>query len=163
MDVSVEGGVSQDETRAITIREGRPADLGRLVAIENAAFEGDRLTRRSLRAHLTKSTVALLVAEAEVAGFPRVVGYALIAFRKGSKKARLYSIAGDPEHRLGSGRGLGGGLLAACEEEVFANGALLIQRRSPGPGAVVLLHAVFWMSRQCPGDGGAEQRRYRSS
>jgi [ribosomal protein S18]-alanine N-acetyltransferase len=147
MDVSVEGGVSQDETRAITIREGRPADLGRLVAIENAAFEGDRLTRRSLRAHLTKSTVALLVAEAEVAGFPRVVGYALIAFRKGSKKARLYSIAGDPEHRLGSGRGLGGGLLAACEEEARRRGAqsLVLEVRADNARAIALYEKRDYM------------------
>jgi ribosomal-protein-alanine N-acetyltransferase len=142
MDVSVEGGVKQDEAPAITIRKGRLADLDRLVAIENAAFEGDRLTRRSLRAHLTKPTVSLLVAEVEV-GFAQVIGYALIAFRKESKKARLYSIASDPEYRLGSGRGLGRLLLAACETEAVRRGAeaLVLEVRADNARAIALYEA----------------------
>jgi ribosomal protein S18 acetylase RimI-like enzyme len=140
MDVSVEGGVSQDEAPAITIRKGRPADLDRLIAIENAAFEGDRLTRRSLRAHLTKPTVTLLVAEAKVGNFAQVIGYALVAFRKDSKKARLYSIASDPEYRLGSGRGLGRKLLAACETDAAERGAesLVLEVRADNARAIAL-------------------------
>jgi ribosomal protein S18 acetylase RimI-like enzyme len=139
MDVSVEGGVSRDAT-AIKVRKGRLADLDRLIAIENAAFEGDRLTRRSLRAHLTRSTVSLLVGEAEMQGLAHVIGYALIAFRKGSKKARLYSIASDPEYRLGSGRGLGGLLLAACEEEAARRGAesLVLEVRADNARAIAM-------------------------
>jgi ribosomal-protein-alanine N-acetyltransferase len=142
MDLSVEGGVSRDAA-AIQIRKGSLVDLDRLVAIENAAFEGDRLTRRSLRAHLTKSTVSLLVAEAEIAGFAHVVGYALIAFRKDSKKARLYSIASDPEYRLGSGRGLGRRLLHACEEEAARRGAesLVLEVRADNARAIALYEA----------------------
>jgi [ribosomal protein S18]-alanine N-acetyltransferase len=136
VDIPVEGGVKQDETPAITVRKGKLADLDRLVDIENAAFQGDRLTRRSLRAHLTKSTVALLVAEVEVARVPRVVGYALIAFRKGSKKARLYSIAGDPQHRIGAGKRL----IAACEEEAARRGAesLVLEVRADNARAIAL-------------------------
>jgi [ribosomal protein S18]-alanine N-acetyltransferase len=136
MDISVEGGVTQDQRSAITIRKGTLADLDRLVAIENAAFQGDRLTRRSLRAHLTKRTVSLLVAEANMDGLPRVVGYALIAFRKGSKKARLYSIAGDPQHRIGTGKRL----IAACEEEAARRGAesLVLEVRGDNARAIAL-------------------------
>ncbi|MEA2832249.1 MAG: [ribosomal protein S18]-alanine N-acetyltransferase [Methylobacteriaceae bacterium] len=143
MDISVEGGVKQDEAPAITIRKGRLADLDRLVAIENAAFEGDRLTRRSLRAHLTKRTVTLLVAEAEAGGFAQVIGYALIAFRKESKKARLYSIATDPEYRLGSGRGLGRVLLAACEAQAARRGmeTLVLEVRADNARAIALYEA----------------------
>jgi ribosomal protein S18 acetylase RimI-like enzyme len=143
MDVSVEGGVKQDEAPAIAIRKGRLADLDRLVAIENAAFEGDRLTRRSLRAHLTKPTVTLLVAETETGGFAQVIGYALIAFRKESKKARLYSIASDPEYRLGSGRGLGRVLLAASETEAARRGAeaLVLEVRADNARAIALYEA----------------------
>jgi ribosomal-protein-alanine N-acetyltransferase len=143
MDVSMEGGVKQHEAPAITIRKGRLADLDRLVAIENAAFEGDRLTRRSLRAHLTKPTVSLLVAEAEMDGFSQVIGYALIAFRKDSKKARLYSIASDPEYRLGSGRGLGRVLLADCEDEAARRGAetLVLEVRADNARAIALYDA----------------------
>jgi ribosomal protein S18 acetylase RimI-like enzyme len=136
MDLPVEGGVKQDKPPAISIRRGRLADLDRLVAIENAAFEGDRLSRRSLRAHLTKSTVSLLIAEAEVAGFPHVVGYALIAFRAHSKKARLYSIASDQQHRLGIGRPM----LTACEEEAARRGAesLILEVRADNARAIAL-------------------------
>jgi ribosomal protein S18 acetylase RimI-like enzyme len=143
MDVSMEGGVKQDEAPAIAIRKGRLADLDRLVAIENAAFEGDRLTRRSLRAHLTKPTVTLLVAETETGGFAQVIGYALIAFRKESKKARLYSIASDPEYRLGSGRGLGRVLLAASETEAARRGAeaLVLEVRADNARAIALYEA----------------------
>jgi ribosomal protein S18 acetylase RimI-like enzyme len=143
MDVSVESGVKQDEAPAITIRKGRLADLDRLVAIENAAFEGDRLTRRSLREHLTKPTVSLLVAEAEAGGFAQVIGYALIAFRRDSKKARLYSIASDPKYRLGSGRGLGRVLLAACEAEAARRGAetLVLEVRADNARAIALYEA----------------------
>src|SRR5438270_12430373 len=135
MDLSVEGGVSRDAA-AIQIRKGSLVDLDRLVAIENAAFEGDRLTRRSLRAHLTKSTVSLLVAEAEVGGYAQAIGYALVAFRSNSKKARLYSIASDPQHRLGLGRLL----LAACEKEAARRGAesLVLEVRPDNARAIAL-------------------------
>jgi ribosomal-protein-alanine N-acetyltransferase len=138
MDVSMEGGVRQ-EAPAITIRKGSVVDLDPLGAIENAAFQGDRLTRRSLRAHLTKPTVTLLVAEAETDGFARVVGYALIAFRKGSKKARLYSIAGDPQHRIGAGKRL----IVACEDEAARRGAasLVLEVRADNARAIALYEA----------------------
>ncbi|MBV8851349.1 MAG: GNAT family N-acetyltransferase [Methylobacteriaceae bacterium] len=140
MDVSVEGGVRQDEPPAIIIRKGRPADLDRLVAIENAAFEGDRLSRRSLRAYLTKPNVSLLIGEADSGKSAQIIGYALVAFRKDSKKARLYSIASDPEYRLGSGRGLGRLLLAACEEEATTRGAesLVLEVRADNVRAIAL-------------------------
>jgi [ribosomal protein S18]-alanine N-acetyltransferase len=136
----MEGGVSQDEPRSITIRKGRLADIDRLVAIENAAFEGDRLSRRSLRAYLTKPNVSLLVAEADVGGFAQVIGYALVAFRKDSKKARLYSLASDPAYRFGSGRGLGRKLLAACERDAAERGAdsLVLEVRADNARAIAL-------------------------
>jgi len=132
----VEGGVKRDAPPAITVRKGTLADLDRLVAIENAAFQGDRLTRRSLRAHLTKPTESLLVDEAETGGFARVVGYALIAFRKDSRKARLYSIAGDPQHRISAGKRL----IAACEEEAARRGAesLVLEVRADNARAITL-------------------------
>jgi ribosomal protein S18 acetylase RimI-like enzyme len=165
MDISVEGGVRQDEAPAIAIRKGRPADLDRLVAIENAAFEGDRLSRRSLRAYLTKPNVSLLVAEATIGGFARAIGYALLAFRKDSKKARLYSIASDPEYRLGSGRGLGRLLLAACEEEAARRGAesLVLEVRADNGRAIALYEARDYVKfATIPGyyEDGASAERY---
>ena len=77
------------------IRSGLAADLPRLVAIENGAFAGDRLSRRALARHL-RSPAALLVATA----LPdRVVAYALLLFRANARRARLYSLAVDPQAR----------------------------------------------------------------
>jgi ribosomal protein S18 acetylase RimI-like enzyme len=136
VDIPLEGRVRQDPAPAITIRKGRLADLDRLVAIENAAFESDRLSRRSLRAHLTKPNVSLLVAEAEMQGFAHVVGYALLAFRASSKSARLYSLASDPQHRLGLGRVM----LDACEGEAKQRGAelLTLEVRADNARAIAL-------------------------
>ncbi len=165
MDISVEGGVTQDAAPAITIRKGSLADLDRLVALENAAFEGDRLTRRSLRAHLTKPTVCLLVAEAEIGGFGQVIGYALIAFRKDSKKARLYSIASDPAHRIGTGRGLGRALLTACEQEALRRGAasVFLEVRADNLRAIALYEHQGYVKFGTLSDyydDGAEAIRY---
>lgn len=89
------------------IRTARMSDIDALVAIENAVFEGDRISRKSFRHLVGASTAAVLVAES--AGAP--AGYAVVLFRKGSTGARLYSIAAKPH-----GGGKGRALLAAAEQ-----------------------------------------------
>ena len=69
------------------IRPGRMSDLDALVAIEQQAFQSDRLSRRSLRRFLAASDTPLLVAQSEGA----VLGYALILLRSGSRSARSSS------------------------------------------------------------------------
>ncbi|RFB81595.1 GNAT family N-acetyltransferase [Methylovirgula sp. 4M-Z18] len=83
-------------------------DLDALHALEELVFDGDRLSRRSLRDFIRSPRVALLVASLG----SEFAGYALVAFRKGSVKARLYSIATNPN--IGR-RGVGRALLIACE------------------------------------------------
>ncbi|GAC1335777.1 MAG: hypothetical protein NVSMB26_21080 [Beijerinckiaceae bacterium] len=146
---------------AAIIRKGRLSDLDRLVAIEIAAFAGDRLSRRTLRAHLTNASVSLLVAEVEKESFAHIVGYALIGFRKTSQKARLYSIATDREHRRGFGRQL----LEACEAEAVARGAtsLILEVRSDNAPAIALYDARGYMKRGMLSDyyeDGASALRY---
>jgi len=103
-------------TSATSVRRASFDDLAAIEAIETAVFEGDRLSRRSLRYFLKSETALLLV----VAVNDRVAGYSLVAFRKRSAYARLYSIALDPaEHR----RGLGRLLLGASERAAKARGA----------------------------------------
>ncbi|ACB94725.1 GNAT family N-acetyltransferase [Beijerinckia indica] len=98
------------------VRKARLADLAKLEALECAAFAHDRLSRRSLRAYILSPRVIMLVAIHE-----RVLaGYSLVAFRKNSSVARLYSLAIAPEK---SGRGLGGALLAASEKAARRRGA----------------------------------------
>jgi ribosomal-protein-alanine N-acetyltransferase len=113
------------------VREARPADLDAIENIENTVFDGDRLSRRSLRYFLTAKTSLLLVLVADKC----VAGYSLVAFRKGSFRARLYSVALDPAKQ---GRGLGRFLLGASEQAASARGALVMRLEVRTDNAVAI-------------------------
>lgn len=115
------------------IREAHPSDLAALVAIENQCFTSDRLSRRSLRYFLASPSATLLVAEMRGV----VAGYSLIAFRKGSVIARLYSIAVDQAFR---GRNLGQALLKASEKAARARSVtfMRLEVRSRNRRAIAL-------------------------
>lgn len=89
------------------IRTARVSDIDALVAIENAVFVADRISRKSFRHLAGATTSAVLIADD--AG--KVAGYCVVLFRKGNAAARLYSIAVAP----GVGPGHGRTLLAAAE------------------------------------------------
>ena len=93
---------------AAEIREAEPADVPALVALEQAVFTTDRLSRRSWRRLVTVPSACVLVAECGGA----LVGSAVLLFRRNSRQARLYSLARDARPDLG---GLGAKLLAAAE------------------------------------------------
>ena len=101
-------------TDAVTVRAGTILDVARLVEIENAAFTTDRISPRSFRRQLRSPTLAILVAERRGS----VHGYALTAFRRTARHARLYSLAVD----VNEGRGLGRRLMAAAESAALARG-----------------------------------------
>ena len=98
------------------VRRATPADLDALVALEQGAFSGARMSRAQYRRHLASPRAAVLVADTAGQG---LLGSALVFFRAGSTLARLYSIATAPAAR---GRGIGGKLLAAAEEAARARG-----------------------------------------
>ncbi|MET0596919.1 MAG: GNAT family N-acetyltransferase [Mesorhizobium sp.] len=98
------------------IRLASMADVDALTCIEDAAFDGDRLSRRSFRHLIGSSSAAVLVAD----DGSRLLGYAAVLFRKGAATARLYSIAMAPGER---GRGNGRSLLAAAEASASARHA----------------------------------------
>lgn len=102
------------------IRPARASDIDALVRIENAAFAGDRISRRSFRQLIERQTAQTLVMEREGA----VAGYCMVLFRRGSVVARLYSIAVDPAL---SGAGLGRRLLEAAEETAFEHDRLVLR------------------------------------
>ena len=62
------------------------ADLDGLVALEQRAFSGDRMSRAQYRRHLDSASVAVLVADTPQEG---LLGSALVFFRRGSALARL--------------------------------------------------------------------------
>jgi ribosomal-protein-alanine acetyltransferase len=105
---------------AATVRLARPDDLDQLAGIEQAAFSGDRLSRRSLRALISTPTADLLVASVG----DRVAGYTLVLRRSSSRIARLYSLAVD---RDWAGRGIGAALLAAAENAARAAGSAALR------------------------------------
>jgi [ribosomal protein S18]-alanine N-acetyltransferase len=120
----------------VPIRRAQLADLAALVALENAAFASDRLSQRSLRYYITAPSAALIVCERHRA----LAGYSLVAFRKGSAAARLYSLAVDRDSR---GLGLGLVLLKASEKAARARDAtaLHLEVRVRNRRAVALYEA----------------------
>ncbi|MGC2594582.1 MAG: GNAT family N-acetyltransferase, partial [Xanthobacteraceae bacterium] len=77
---------------AAKLRRGRMTDLDALLAVEQAVFTTDILSRRSFRRFLATTGATLIVAEA--AG--KIAGYALVLYPPRSMFARLYSIAVAP-------------------------------------------------------------------
>lgn len=101
----------------MVIREARPTDIDALVKLEAECFASDRLSRRSL-ASLARSPSACLLVAAGCSGEP--VGYAVLLTRRGSQRARLYSIA---VADAAGGQGVGSRLLTAAEEAARRRGA----------------------------------------
>jgi len=99
------------------IRAANRTDLDTLVAIENACFVSDRLSRRSLKRFLESTRDIVLLAESE----GEVVGYVLVLLRRGTRLARLYSIAVLDQAR---GSGLGACLVHAGEEAAAERGCV---------------------------------------
>lgn len=104
----------------LTIRPGISRDLDAIDAIENRSFAKDRFPRRNL-ARVLKSPAATFLF-AEIDGRP--AGYAMLLFRKGSRIARLYSIAVDPNFR---GKGVADALLKACYPAATLRGAIRLR------------------------------------
>jgi ribosomal protein S18 acetylase RimI-like enzyme len=96
------------------IRPARASDLDTLVAMEEAVFDADRISRRSWRTLLARPTASILVAEDDA----HVAGCCVILFRAGSDVSRLYSIAAAPGRS-----GVGRALLAEAESLSARRGA----------------------------------------
>ncbi len=98
----------------MTLRDATLTDLDALLRLEQT-FPGDRISRRNFRHLLSRANAEVAVAEEE----GRVVGNAVALYRKGSERARLYSLVVAPEER---GRGLGLALLQEVETRARARG-----------------------------------------
>ena len=109
-------------TPDITIRPARIEDLDALVALEHAAFSIDRAERRAIRHAIRSASMTLLAALADDGdGREVLVGAATLERRKGSRNARLSSIAVSPAR---TGLGLGRLILDAAEADAAAHGCM---------------------------------------
>ncbi len=96
-------------TASVRVRRAETSDLDDLVTLEDRTFDSDRMTRDQYRRHLDSDSALVLVASAN---HRRFLGTAVVFFRKGSRVARLYSLASQPESR---GKGVGTALVEATE------------------------------------------------
>lgn len=121
-------------TAAVRVRRAELSDLDDLVALEEQSFAGDRLSRAQYRRHLDSESALVLVASAN---HRRFLGTAVVFFRKGSRAARLYSIATHVEAR---GKGVGSALMEAAEQAARRRrcGALRLEVRTDNEGAIRL-------------------------
>jgi len=105
---------------AAKLRRGRIGDIDALIALEQAVFSTDILSRRSFRRFLAAPGATVTVAEAD----GKLAGYALVLYPPRSQHARLYSIAVAPH--IGR-RGIGPLLLAAAEDAAQRRGRRAIR------------------------------------
>jgi ribosomal-protein-alanine N-acetyltransferase len=137
------------------IRAANLADLGALIDLENRSFSSDRISPLSFRRLVASRSASVLVAAAGAL----VAGYAVVLRRSGSRIARLYSLAVDPEFH-----GLGRELLAAAERSAAAAGcrAMRLEVRGDNLRAVDLYRrADYRQFGEKPGyyaDGAAALR-----
>lgn len=103
-----------------TIRDTQAADLKALVALEQRCFATDRLSQRSFSYWIkAKHRVFMVVQQQE-----QIIGYGLVIMRKGTRLARLYSIAIDKNIE---GKGIGRQLMLAIEAQTVAAGKLFLR------------------------------------
>lgn len=143
------------------LRRAVPADLPALVELERATFSYDRMSERQFRRHLHSGSAAVLVAEGEGG----LLGSTVLFFRRGTPRARLYSLATAAAAR---GRGIGAALLAAAE--AFARGrglqTLSLEVRRDNAAAVRLYESRGYRRTAALEnyyDDGADAWRYAKS
>ena len=109
-----------NDTEVIRYRIAQVEDLDLLVDIEERCFSADKLSRRSMR-HWIKAGHGILLL-VEVNGV--AAGYGLVWCHRGTRLARLYSLAVLSEYR---GRGLAAALLAELERHAAQRGRLFMR------------------------------------
>jgi ribosomal protein S18 acetylase RimI-like enzyme len=141
----------------VRVRRATVDDLPALVALERATFSLDRMSERQWRRHLDSMSAEVLVAVRE----RRLIGAAIVFYRRGLDIARLYSIAVAAGAR---GSGTGAILLAAVEQAARRRGSrrLRLEVRADNAAARRLYeragYRLFGMHRAYYEDGVDAQR-----
>lgn len=123
------------------IRQAEDRDLEDLVTLEEASFSADRLSRRRFQHWIRASNRVFLVVE----DAQRVLAYGLVFLHKGTRLARLYSIAVSREAR---GKGIGRELLLALEKGAVEKGrlAMRLEVAKENRGAIALYESMGYRS-----------------
>jgi [ribosomal protein S18]-alanine N-acetyltransferase len=121
----------------VVVREARPHDLDAIERLEKAAFETDRVSRRSLREFLRaphRPVIAATIGE-------ELAGYALVSLRRTSRALRIYSLAVDARFAR---RGVGRALLKACEAYArrCRRSAITLEVRYDNASAIALYESL---------------------
>jgi len=113
------------------IRRATMRDINALVTLEKECFTSDIISRQSLKHLLSAKSAEILVAEQD----QKIVGSAVIFFRKNSKKARLYSLAIHAEHRQ---KGIAANLRDTLEKNAACRGctSILLEVRPDNATAI---------------------------
>ncbi len=104
-------------TSSLEIEAASLDDLDALDALEQACFDTDRLSKRRLRHWILASNGLMLVARREGA----LLAYGLVLLHRGTRLARLYSLAVSTEAR---GGGIARQLLLALEQRAAESGRI---------------------------------------
>ena len=127
------------------IRTAEGDDLDALRRLETRCFDLDAQSRRSLRHLLTRANAAVRVVDGADGG---MLAGAILLFRRGTRSARLYSVAVVPEAR---GAGLARRLLADAERLAAARGwrRLRAEVRRSNAASRALFAAAGYRERTC--------------
>lgn len=111
---------SKREAVSCHFRIAVDSDLNALEQLEQQSFVSDRLSRRSFRRWIKAHHGLLLLAE----DHRGLLGYGLVWLHKGTRLARLYSLAVSP---LARGQGVGAQLLARLEKLAAERGRIFMR------------------------------------
>jgi ribosomal protein S18 acetylase RimI-like enzyme len=129
------------------IREATPQDLDALLEMEQAAFNRDAFRLSQLRYLLNRANATTLILEED----GKVLGSAVMLWRKNSLTGRLYSIAIYPAFQ---GHGRGSQLLQACEDAALNRGcaSLSLEVRADNQRAIVFYQRHgYQITKSLPG------------
>lgn len=123
------------------LRRGRLADLDALIALERDFFTADHIiSQRSFRRFIASPRSALIVADVE----GKVAGCALVNYREGSRRARLYTIS---VGRAFQRRGIARQLMAAAERSARRRRCrfMRLEVRADDTGAIALYESSGYL------------------
>ncbi|ABG42656.1 GCN5-related N-acetyltransferase [Paraglaciecola sp. T6c] len=146
---STENAVAEDNNptlssvNTVSIRNARVNDIAQLVELENASFQSDRLSQRRFM-HWLKATDSHRVFMVATDG-ENVLAYGLVIMRKGTRLARLYSIA---VSITAQGMGVGRKLLLALEQQTLEQDKLFMRLEvaTNNIGAIKLYESLGYRS-----------------